>query len=80
MLDFAFENFGCSEIAPKDSFTIYYRGKAYRNRDGIYLTVSKGENPSLCYKIDFSGKAADTVCFADGAEIGRFALEPDAKQ
>lgn len=80
MLDFAFENFGCSEIAPKDSFTIYYRGKAYRNRDGIYLTVSKDENPSLCYKIDFSGRIADTVCFADGAEIGRFALEPDAKQ
>ena len=75
LLDFAFENFGCAEIAPKDNFLIYCRGKAYKNPDAVYLTVEKGENPTLGYKIDFSGRIADVSCFADGAEIGNFGLD-----
>lgn len=74
LLDFAFENFGCAEIAPKDGILVYYRGKPYRNRDSVYLTVAKDKNPTLSYKIDFSGGIADAACYADGAEIGNFGL------
>lgn len=73
MLDYAFENFDTVEIADEDSFGVYSGGTRLSNDNGVWLTVSKGQNPELSYEVEFESGVKGTVrYFADGKELGKF--------
>lgn len=77
MLDFAFENFDTVEIADKNTFAMYYAGVKYSCTDSIFLTVSKGSNPDITYSANIGKDSGEVRYFADGMELGKFAVYPE---
>lgn len=74
MLDFAFENYSCVEIAQKDSFYIYKGFEKYSPTEDFYLTV-KGDKPAIDYTFTFSKDSVlcEYGCYKE--KLGHFALE-----
>ncbi len=75
MLDFAFENYSCREIA-SDGFVIYNGSQKYIPSESIYLTVRGEDDFTLDYKMVFSKDSSECSYSCDGEILGHFALIP----
>ncbi len=74
LLDFAFENYDCVEIAAADSFAVNLNGKRLVNKEPVYLTVPTGENPVLSYKLSASSDTASVDYYVGNTKLGTFYL------
>ncbi len=80
MLDFAFDNHSCYEIAKSDSFCIYIGTERYFPADDIYLTVKGDNSITTDYKITRS--KSDVLCeyYTSGTKLGHFALTKEQEE
>ena len=78
MLDFAFDNYSCREIADTDSFYIYRGFDKYMTSEDIYLTVKGDEAFAVDYKITFDKKSGSALCeyYSEKEKLGHFNLSP----
>lgn len=74
MLEFAFDNYECLEVASKDSFTIYQGFKRYSPDDSFFITSTGEGDFDLNYKLTFDKENCICEYSTDNSTLGAFSL------